>query len=212
MKGDQQINYSTRETKTAIVNYGRFFILFLITWGCGTDQKLPDQKEYEGPMMRIDSVNTLITDSSKIVLRLQAPIEESFENGDREWKEGLFLQYYDKFGEVSSTFKSNHTYFDNKENLYKGVGDVVVRNATTGDELNTEELFWDPRKKEFYTEKFVTIHTEDEIHTGTGMTANEDFSSYKIFEPAGTFSIEQDSIQEKPPREPTNRKRKFSKE
>ena len=158
---------------------------------CGSKQELLNQKNYDGPMIRIDSVNTLITDSAKILLRIQAPIEEVFENNDREWKEGLFLKYYDKFGEISSTFKSNYAFYDKKKHLYKGVGDVIVQNVTSGDELNTEELFWDPKQKEFYTDKFVTIRKEDEIHKGTGMTANQDFSSYKILNPSGTFTIDE---------------------
>ncbi len=189
MKEDQPINRNrAKNTKTVIANYGRFFVLGLVLISCDSKQELLNQKEYEGPIMKLDSVNTMLTDSAKIRLRLNAPVEESFENGDREWKEGLFLQYYDQDEELSSTFQANYTFFNKKENLYKGVGDVIVINVTTGDELHTEELFWDPRKKEFYTERFVTIHTDDEIHTGEGLTANEDFSSYKIFKPAGTFT------------------------
>ncbi|MCP4457155.1 MAG: LPS export ABC transporter periplasmic protein LptC [Cytophagales bacterium] len=192
MKEDLQIKFShPRHTKTVIANYGRFFVICLFAFSCDSKQELLNQKDYEGPMMRLDSVNRLVTDSAKILLRLQALVEEVYENNNQEWKEGLFLQYYDNFGEVSSTFKSNYAFYDKKQNLYKGVGDVIVTNATTGDELNTEELFWDPQKKEFYTERFVTIHTEDEIHTGEGLTANEDFSSYKILKPAGTFTIDE---------------------
>lgn len=189
MKEDQQINRNhIKHLKAVIASYGHFFVVWLVIMSCGSKKEHLNQKPYDGPIMRIDSVNTLITDSAKILLRIQAPIEEVFENNDREWKEGLFLQYYDEFGKISSTFKSNYAFYDKKKHLYKGVGDVIVQNATTGDELNTEELFWNPKKKEFYTNKFVTIRTEDEIHKGTGMTASEDFSSYKILNPSGTFT------------------------
>ena len=64
----------------------------------------------------------------------------------------------------------------------------------TGDELNTELLFWSPGEEKFYTDKFVTIISEGEVHTGKGLSANQDFSSYKILEPAGTIQIEEDEI------------------
>ena len=192
MKDDLQINIDTkRHLRTVIARYGRFFILALAIISCDGRTELLDQEKYEGPLSMLEDLNTFMSDSGRIMLQIQAPKEEAYENGDREWKEGLFLRYFDELGDVSSTFKSNYAFYDKKEHLYKGVGDVVVENVTNGDVLNTEELFWDPRKQEFYTERFVTIHTEDEIHTGEGLTANEDFSMYKILKPAGTFTLEE---------------------
>ena len=176
--------------RTVIDYYGRFFVIWLFLVSCGPKEDIGDKPIYDGPIMRLDSINTVISDSALIMLQIQAPIEEVYENGNREWKEGLFLQYFDDEGNVSSNFKSDYAFYDKGQNLYKGTGNVNVQNITNGDELKTEELFWDPEKKEFYTERFVTIRTEDEIHTGEGLTSNQDFSIYKILKPAGTFTIE----------------------
>ena len=176
--------------RTVIDYYGRFFVIWLFLVSCGPKEDIGDKPIYDGPIMRLDSINTVISDSALIMLQIQAPIEEVYENGNREWKEGLFLQYFDDEGNVSSNFKSDYAFYDKGQNLYKGTGNVIVQNITNGDELKTEELFWDPEKKEFYTERFVTIRTEDEIHTGEGLTSNQDFSIYKILKPAGTFTIE----------------------
>jgi LPS export ABC transporter protein LptC len=181
--------------EAALVYYGRFFVwavIFIIA-GCQGNASFKNVPKYEGPMMALDSVHSFLSDSAVILLMLKAPKEEVFENGDREWKQGLYLEYFDKFGEVVSTFKSDHAYFTKRTNLYKGTGNVVVRNLQSGDELNTEELYWDPNENKFYTDKFVTIRSEDEIHTGEGLTANEDFSYYKILKPAGTFTLEEGS-------------------
>ena len=138
--------------------------------------------------MRIDSATTLMSDSARVIMNRYALQEEVYENEDIEWKKGLFLKYYDDLGQVSSTIKAKYVYYTKKDDLYKGVGDVVVVNTTTGDELNTEELFWDPRSKQIYTERFVTIRSEDEIHAGEGLTANQDFSTYTIYKPSGTIT------------------------
>ncbi len=140
--------------------------------------------------MSLDSVKTALSDSGLVVLRKFAPKEDHFENRNTEWPRGLYLQYFDENSELSSTFKSDYAFYDSEKNLYKGTGNVKVQNVTNGDELNTEELFWDPSNEQFYTEKFVTIRTEDEIHTGEGLTANQDFSVYTILKPSGTFTIE----------------------
>ncbi len=177
--------------QTVIAFYGRFFIGALVVISCSSKQEVGEKPIYTGPIMSLFDINTVLSDSAIIMIQIQAPSEEVYESGDREWKKGLYLQYFDDFGEVSSTFKSDYATYDKKEHLYKGTGNVIVQNLTNGDELNTEELYWDPQKQEFYTERFVTIRTEDEIHTGEGLTANEDFSSYKILKPAGTFTIEE---------------------
>ncbi len=192
MRGDQPIKTrSLRNLGTVIAFYGRFFIGVLVLSSCGENADISDKPVYTGPIMSLDSVNTALSDSGLVVLRKQAPKEEQFENRDVEWPSGLALQYYDDDGNISSTFRSNYAFFDAKENLYKGTGNVIVMNVTNGDELKTEELFWDPSEEKFFTEKFVTIRSEDEIHYGEGLTANQDFSVYTILKPAGTFTIEQ---------------------
>ena len=55
-------------------------------------------------------------------------------------------------------------------------------------------MFWSPAEEKFYTDNFVTIISEGEVHTGKGLSANQDFSSYKILEPAGTIQIEEDEM------------------
>jgi LPS export ABC transporter protein LptC len=192
LSADRLIDFKKKNPlQTVIAFYGRFFIGVLVLFACGSKQDLGEQPVYTGPIMSLFDINTVLSDSALVLIKIQAPSEEVYESGDREWKKGLFLQYFDEFGEVSSTFKSDYATYNKKDHLYKGTGNVIVRNLTNGDELNTEELYWDPQKQEFYTDRFVTIRTEDEIHTGEGLTANEDFSTYKILKPAGTFTIEE---------------------
>lgn len=190
MKEGLKINISRlRDTRATIINYCRFGVVWFAVWSCDSKQQLLNQENYTGPMTRIDDAVALLSDSAKVIVKRTAPIEEIYANEDVEWKKGMFLQYFNEFGEVVSTFKSNYAHYDKGENLYKGTGDVIVKNMTNGDELNTEELFWDAPRKEFFTDRFVTIRTEDEVHTGEGLTANQNFSSYKILKPKGTFTV-----------------------
>ena len=184
--------FTVQENFNAVIAYyGRFFVLTAVMLACGSVKDTTNKQIYEGPIMSLDSVNTVLSDSGLVVLRKQAPKEDQFGNRDVEWASGLSLQYFDKSGRVSSTFKSDYAYYTYKKNIYKGSGDVVVRNVTNGNELTTEELYWNPKVKQFYTEKFVTIRTEDEIHTGDGLTANQDFSEYTIIKPSGIFPLKE---------------------
>jgi len=183
--------------RNAILNKIQDRILFLLLVGlmlsfCNQKKELVDKPLYEGPISSMDSINTLLSDSGKIIMHMVAVRQNNFENGDKEWPDGLFLESFDKSGEVTSLFYANYVYFNSAENLYRAEGDVKVKSNESGDELNTEELFWNPTEEEFYTDKFVTINTDDEVHTGEGMRADQDFSSYRILKPKGTFTLEDD--------------------
>lgn len=174
---------------------GRFFVLglllLLVITACQDRKELVNQALYEGPLVSMDSIYTKMSDSARVKVRLKAVKQNNFDGGDREWPKSLFLEYLDKEGKIISTFRADYVYYTAKDNLYRAEGNVVVKNIEEGDELNTEELFWSPKDEEFYTDRFVTIQSEDEVHTGEGLRADQDFSTYKILKPQGTLLIEE---------------------
>lgn len=175
--------------------HDRFFVLGVLlllisSISCNDRKNIIDEPLYEGPLVSMDSIYTKMSDSAKVILRMKAPKQDNFENGDREWSKGLFLEYLDDKGEVVSTFRADYVYYTSSENLYKSEGNVVVKNVEEGDELNTEELYWSPADEEFFTDRFVTIQSDDEIHTGEGLRADQDFTTYRILKPQGTIYIE----------------------
>ncbi|NQZ76008.1 MAG: LPS export ABC transporter periplasmic protein LptC [Ekhidna sp.] len=173
----------------------RIFILSLwwtFLFSCDQRKELIDAPQYEGPLSKMDSATTLVSDSGIVVMQLKTPSQNNFENGDREWPKGFKIDWYNSRGAVTSYFRANYVYFHKDKNLYHATGDVVVRSNVKKDQLNTEELFWDQKDEKFYTEKFVTIESDDEVHTGEGMESNQDFTEYRILKPSGTFTLEDD--------------------
>jgi len=73
---------------------------------------------------------------------------------------------------------------------------VVVHNLLNKEILHTEELFWEPETENVNTEKFVKIERPGEVVTGTGLHAKQDFSTWSIDSPEGTFEIEEDEAVE----------------
>ena len=174
---------------------GRFLVLLcLIIWlaSCEQRKELVDQPLYEGPTSSLDSVSTFLSDSGRFVMHIEAIKQNEFETGNIEWDNGVSVAYFDKAGNITTLFSANYVYYTKAEELYHATGNVIVKNNETGDELTTEELFWDEGKEEYYTEKFVTIKSDGEVHTGEGLTANQDFTSYQILKPSGTFTLEAD--------------------
>ena len=64
---------------------------------------------------------------------------------------------------------------------------MVVDNTIKHEKLKSEELKWSRFEKRVYTNKFVRIETPQEILLGEGLTASQDFSTYKILKPRGTL-------------------------
>jgi LPS export ABC transporter protein LptC len=118
-------------------------------------------------------------------------LEYDYQNGDREFPKGLYLEFYDKDKNILSTLRTDYCYYQLEEDVYKATGNVEIYGKDKNQKLNTEELFWNRKEERVYTDKFVRIEKEGEILTGTGLDANQDFSEYTINKPEGNFDMEE---------------------
>ncbi len=173
--------------------WGIMVAVVVLGTACNEDLKDPDKdKKYSGPLIENNNVITLFSDSAKLVIKLQAPVQQEFENGDGVFPKGLFVEFYEKPGPVSSTLKANYGKQQRDKDLYLVRGNVVVENLTKKEKLETEELYWNKRKAEIYTDKFVKITTAEEVLMGQGLRANQDFSQYRILKPTGIINLKEE--------------------
>lgn len=145
---------------------------------------------YDGPVSEGDNVRLLYVEKDVLKLIVTAKKVQEFATGDREFPEGLYMEFFDETGKVSSTLKANSAYYFNKENQWRGRGNVEVQNIEKKEQLNSEELFWKPDTKRIFTDKFVTIRQQNDIIYGTGLDAAQDLSDYTISHPEGEIAIE----------------------
>jgi LPS export ABC transporter protein LptC len=136
--------------------------------------------------MRIShDIELLHSDSAIVVTKLTASRQLVYQNGDIEFPEGILIHFYENDGQLSSTIRADRGFFDRRENLYRGEGDVRVHNIIKDQKLASEELFWDPNKEIIYTEKFVTVEEPNRLIKGTGMEADEGFNEYRFDKVSG---------------------------
>lgn len=168
------------------------FCWLALVFACGKPTQDPDkQPKYKGPIMETANVQTLYSDSARLKIKLAAPLQQQFENGDAVYPKGLDLTFLDDRGSVSTTLRANYGRYDKETDAYLARGNVVVKNLAKNETLETEELRWSKQKQKITTDKFVKIRTADEILTGHGLEANQDFSRYRILKPSGVFSVRQ---------------------
>jgi LPS export ABC transporter protein LptC len=142
---------------------------------------------YDGPLRQALNIVMRYTEKEKLKTILQAKKLNEFQNGDREFPEGIYIEFYDVTGKMTSTLRANTAYYFKEENKWRGRGKVEVKNIEKQQQLNTEELFWMPTTKKIFTEKFVTITDKDDVLYGTGLTANQDLSDYQLKNTSGDF-------------------------
>ena len=170
----------------------KLFILLILFSSCSKNNIKKIEENYDGPLIEIKDLNTFFTDSAQVRFKLKSVLYQVFDEGEEIYPKGLYMDIYSRNSDlIIATFEANHVIKYENENYYKATGNVVLFNIETGDELRTEELYWYPNDEKFLTEKFVTIKTGDEIHSGEGMESNQDFSSYEIIEPSGIINIDE---------------------
>lgn len=164
--------------------------LLITATACYDDARTADDfKEYEGPSVEVADAEFLFSDSAIVRMKFTAQRQLQYENGNQDFPEGIYIESYETDGSKTSTIVADRGRYDREKDKYTAEGNVVVKNLESGETLKTEILHWEPRKKEIYTDRFVEIASQEEVIMGEGLTADEDFSSYRILKPTGSFSV-----------------------
>lgn len=163
---------------------------FMVFLNACTPQETAQPIEYKGPLSVVENVTRYYTENDIVKVKLIAQKINEFQNGDYELPEGVYLEFYNESGQITSTLRANTAYYFKEENKWRGQGKVEVKNLEKNQQLNTEELFWKPDTKKIFTEKFVTIKLQSEVIYGTGLDAAQDLSTYTIKNPEGEFEVE----------------------
>lgn len=143
------------------------------------------------PLEVSKDVKMFYSQEGVVTAMIEAPIMERYV-GDEEYTlmpKGVYLETYDSTMKITSTLKSDYAINRTAIGIIEAKGNVQVVNEK-GEQLNTEELFWDSKTEKITTDKYVKITTEDEIIEGDGLESNKNFSEYTIKRIRGSISLE----------------------
>jgi LPS export ABC transporter protein LptC len=132
------------------------------------------------------------SDTGKIQVRLISPLMEKYGGNDAYtvFPEGFEVMFYDSTGSISSSIRANYGIMYEKSKNMRARNDVVVKNFENNEQLFTENLFWDRKKKIIRSGTFVKIVTPDKVIYGDSLSANESFRSREIFNIRGELEFE----------------------
>lgn len=166
-------------------------VMALLASAC-SKQEVKEPLEYKGPLSEMEKVEMYYSENNIVKVKMLADLAYEYQNGDREFPKGIYMEFYDLNDKLESTLRANHAFFFKEENKWRGRGKVEVKNVAKNEQLNTEELFWTPANKKIFTEKFVTIRQQGDVLYGTGMDARQDMTDYTIWDPKGEIEVKEE--------------------
>ncbi len=177
-------------TKQAVIGV---LLLLCITTNCQTRQQEQTEPQiYQGPLSKLEEATIVYSDSARLKAEVNTQEVLDLQNGDREVPHGMHITFFEKDGSISATLQANYAYYYKEEDRWKATGNVIVNNIKNKETLKSEELYWEPKTEDVYTDKFVRIETPGELMTGTGLKAKQDFSEWTLESPEGIIDIEDD--------------------
>jgi len=160
-----------------------------------------EQKEHTAPainerdsvsMMTSYGVNTLISDSGVIkykivterwdVNTIKQPTRWTFEKG-------VFLEQFDEKFHVEGYINADTAWYYDQIKLWELRGRVHIKNVN-GLVFDSEELYWDGIKHEFYSHKFSKVVTPERTMQGTYFRSDEHMRHYEVTNSVGSFQSE----------------------
>lgn len=193
ISGSNNVNFTSMH-KTAF-----FFCMIIGVIGCSDYAKKNVEKMLKSDTLiytqEASDVTISYTDSGILKARITAKKLLGYKNEGNEiikMPKGIIANFYNDEGQIESYLTAENGTSYQTQKITEVNRNVVVQNIK-GERLNTEKLIWDQRKQLIYTDKFVRITTKDEVLTGDGMEAKQDFSNWKILKPRGNIKIQKDS-------------------
>lgn len=159
---------------------------------CGEPKQAKKVVPYSGPIEEINDVKLLYSEGAVVKVKLTTAKQLRYENENRRYPKPVHILFYNPAGQEITTIDSDSGRYDKAKDVYVVMGHVVVVNKQKQEKLLTPELTWNPATKKVYTDKDVSIlsqQTGEKLY-GTGLDANQDFSKYAIRKVNGVFNVQ----------------------
>ena len=172
-----------------------YSILFLALCSCTEvhEHTAPAINERDSvSIMTSYGVNTLISDSG--VIKYKIVTERWDVNTVKQpprwtFEKGIFLEQFDEQFHIEGYINADTAWYYEQQKLWELRGRVHIRNVN-GLIFDSEELFWDGIRHEFYSYKFSKIVTPERTLQGTYFRSDEHMLHYEVTNSVGSFQSE----------------------
>ena len=142
-----------------------------------------------------DSIVTIVSDSGIIRYRITTPHWSIYDRADTQYwdfPQGLRFERFDPEYNIDAEIECDRALYFNDLELWQ-LNDNVRAVNLEGEEFLTEELFWNQKTEEVYSDSAITINQKGQTIYGIGFHSNQTFTKYTIKAPKGSFPIKDDN-------------------
>lgn len=171
-------------------------VLFCLL-ACNDNQK-PQIEAFENrahtPLLIADTVTTLISDSGITRYRLQTARWEIYDKAEPaywEFPQGIYMERFNEQLQIESSLQADYAFYNEDQQLWELDGNVKALNLE-GEYFETQQLFWNQKNEQVYSDSLIKITRQTSIITGIGFESNQAMSKYTIRQPQGVFPIKED--------------------
>jgi len=140
-----------------------------------------------------EKVEILYSDSGKVKMQLNAEEIKQYGKTERpyiEFPKGIHVILFDDLLQPKSEILADYAKYFQEEKLWEAHGNVIAFNISTGEKLNTEELFWDESLQRIYSNSFSRIENKDGIFYGQkGFETNQKFTPIRLKSSKGSVNL-----------------------
>ena len=132
------------------------------------------------PEMTVSNMTLIYSDSSRVKYVVKTPKYIKINNGKDKYEyfpEGIQVVSYDTEGKVIGSIRSNWAKNLEEEKLWEARSEVVAVNED-GTKVETEQMFWDMKKGNIYSDAYTRITSGDRIIEGNdGFESDQDMKN-----------------------------------
>jgi LPS export ABC transporter protein LptC len=133
------------------------------------------------------------TDTGKILIRFLAPEVKRYLTKDdpySEFPQGIEVYFFDNNEKIKTIITAKYSILNQETQLWEARDSVVAKNIQTGEQIDTEQLFWDQPKKFIYSNVFTKITNEDGVNFAErGFEAAQDLSWHRLIGARGKMRV-----------------------
>lgn len=150
---------------------------------------------YNYPDLSGQKVEMIYSDSAKVRMKLIAEEIKQYSRTETpyiEFPKGIEVQFYNDTLGVTAQLNANYAIYYNKSKIWEARGNVIAKNYEKGEQLNSEELFWDENKEIIYSNIFSRIENKDGTFYGSnGFEADQKLTKWKLKGSRGTVRFKE---------------------
>lgn len=184
-----------------MATFNQNLIVVLVIMGlfaCQNDVALVQRISFQADAPTESTKDLVLTYSEDGFARVEihAAIAETYRNNAQltKIKDSLKVYFFNEKGTVISTLSALYGEINYKTGQLMVKDSVRLFNIKKQQTLETEVLYWDQKDSSIYTKSAIIVRSPKGKLFGKGIRTKQDFSSYVVLEPVGSWQIDKNQI------------------